>query len=100
VNSAFLRIWGYDDSEEVLGRSVISLFKEEEKAHGLVQTVLTGRGIEAAEMVARKKDGTEFIVGLRASLIINAEGQPIGLTASLADITERKKAEDEKEKLP
>lgn len=99
ANPTFLRIWGYDNLEEVLGRSVTSFCKEEEKARGVIQALVAGRGTQAVELGGRKKDGTEFIVGLRASLIVDAEGQPIGMTASLADITERKKAEEEKKKL-
>jgi len=39
------------------------------------------------------------MVGLKASLIVNTEGQPIGMTVSLADITARMKDEEEKKKL-
>ena len=98
VNPAFLRIWGYDSPDEVLGRSLASLC-EEEKVQELVQALLTGTGTLGAEVTAKKKNGTEFIVGLRASLIVDAQGQPVGMTSSLADITERKRMEQEKREL-
>jgi PAS domain S-box-containing protein len=96
VNPTFLKIWGYDNLEEVLDRNFADLCKEKEKAQAVMQTLLARKGTEAAELVGRKKDGTEFIVGLRAALIVDVEGRPIGMTASLADITERRKAEKEK----
>ena len=96
VNPVFLKIWGYDSPEEVLGRNVAGLCKEEEKAQRAIQTLLIERGTKAMELVGKKKDKSEFIVGLRVSLIVDVKGQPIGMTASLADITERKKAEEEK----
>ena len=99
VNPAFLRIWGYDHPDEILGRSLASLCKEEQKVQRLIQALLTGTGTEAAEVVAKKKDGTEFIIGLRASLIVDAEEQPVGITSSLADITERKRVEEAQREL-
>ena len=99
VNPVFLKIWGYDGPEEVLGRSVASLCKEGEKIQRLMQALLTTRDTEGAEVVAEKKDGTEFIVGLKASLIVDTEGQPVGITASLADITARRQVEETRRQL-
>ena len=65
--------------------------KEEKEVGEMIKTLQKGEGIQAAELVGRKKDGTEFIVGLKASLIVDTENQPIGMTASMADITARKK---------
>jgi PAS domain S-box-containing protein len=94
VNPAFLNIWGYGNPEQVLGKNFTHLCKEEKKVQGLIQTLLTKRDTEAVELVGKKKDGTELIIGLRASITMDAEGRPIGITASMADITERKKRED------
>ena len=99
VNPTFLKIWGYNNPEEVLGRSIASLCKEEMQIQGVVQTLRVEGGTKAVELVGNKKDGTEFMVGLKASLIVNTEGQPIGMTVSLADITARMKDEEEKKKL-
>lgn len=96
VNPIFLEIWGYNSSEEMLGMNVTSLCKEEEKAQRVLQSLLANKDAEAAELVGKKKDGTEFIVGLKASLIIDADGQEIGITASMADITGRMKAKEKK----
>jgi PAS domain S-box-containing protein len=99
VNPTFLRIWGYDNPDEVLGRSIASFYKEERETQRVIQALQTEGGTKAAELVGKKKDGTEFIVGLKTSLIVDAEGQPIGITVSLADITARIKAEEKKRKL-
>jgi len=99
VNPTFLRIWGFYYPEEVLGRNIASLFKEEKEAQKVILTLQIERGTKAAELVGKKKDGTEFIAGLKTSLIVDAGGQPIGMTVSMADITARMKAEEEARKL-
>jgi PAS domain S-box-containing protein len=94
VNQALLKLWGYDSPEEMLGRSMSTFYKEADGVEQLTQALLSGTGIQAAELAGKKKDGTEFIVELRAAVIIGAEGENVGLTFSLADITERKRAEE------
>ncbi|MBM3149957.1 MAG: cell wall metabolism sensor histidine kinase WalK [Chloroflexi bacterium] len=99
VNPAFLRIWGLDKLEHVLGKSFADLCQEKEKAEAVFKALRDGGGTEAAELTAIRKNGTEFIVGLRASLIRTAEGNPTGVTISLADITQRKQFEEKQREL-
>jgi PAS domain S-box-containing protein len=89
VNPAFLKIWGYENSEELIGQNFASLCNEEDKSRELFQTLQITKETEAAELVGKRKDGKKFIIGLKASLITDTEGQPIGITASMADITNR-----------
>jgi PAS domain S-box-containing protein len=89
VNPAFLKIWGYNNPEDVSGENFARLCDKEEEAQELIQTLQITRETEAAELVGKRKDGKKFIIGLRASLITDAEGQPIGITTSMADITNR-----------
>ncbi|MBM4454758.1 MAG: PAS domain S-box protein [Chloroflexi bacterium] len=99
VNPAFLKIWSLDEPEDVLGKSFADLCQEEEKAKAVFRALRDGSDTEAAELTATRKDGTEFIVGLRASLIRNTEGKPTGVTISLADITQRKQLEEKQREL-
>jgi len=94
ANPAFAYMLGYDNPEEMLGKSTTSFAKEEEEARSIIETVLDGRA-RVAEVVAKRKDGAELIVGVRASPIVDAKGQPIAWTASLVDITRRKRLEQE-----
>lgn len=99
ANPAFLKIWGLDEPEHVLGKSFADLCQEKEKAEAVFRALRDGSGTEAAELTATRKDGTEFIVGLRASLIRTTEGKPTGVTISLADITQRKQLEEKQREL-
>ena len=92
ANPAVLRVWGYDNLEEVVGKSFTSLFKEEEEARKLVEMLFTREYDERLDFVGKRKDGTEFIAGLSAAAIVDAERQHAGFTASVTDITDRMQA--------
>jgi len=92
VNPAFLKRWGYDDEEEVLGRPSVEFWQMEEKALNVIE-VLRDRGSWLGELVAKRKDGSLFDVQLSASMITDEAGQSIRMMASFVDITERKWAE-------
>ena len=92
VNPAFLKLWGYDNQDEVLDRSIADLCQESQ-VRGLIEVVLTRKSV-TAELAARRKDGTEFILGLRASLISDADGEASGITFSMAYITQKKPVEE------
>lgn len=94
VNPTFLEMWGYDKPEEVLGRPVTSFWEEPDNAQRIIETLVTRTGTEVAELVAKRKDGTDFIAEVRTSLVVNAEGQLVALTSSFNDITERTQIEE------
>jgi PAS domain S-box-containing protein len=89
VNSSFLQMWGYASANEALGVHIGDIWVGE-KARGIVQ-LLPRTGGWRGELVARRKDGSEFSVELSASLVRNEEGGAIGLMSSVVDITERKR---------
>jgi PAS domain S-box-containing protein len=94
VNPAHADIFGYDSPEEMLGKNIISLFKEADEIKAGIETSRATGGATLVEAVMKRKDGTEFTAEIRASTIMDAQGQPMGLTASIVDITERKRAEE------
>ena len=94
VNQAFLSMWGCTSATEVLGRSVMEFWQDREEAANALQTLRdTGRYIN--ERIGRRRDGTEFYVRFSGNLVRSDVGVPICLTASLADITDLKRAEAE-----
>lgn len=94
VNAAFLRMWGYNQENEVLGRSAEDFWVYPEEVSG-EGTTLHDLASWMGELVGTKKDGTHFDAQLSASLIHNEEGDPISMMASFINITERKRAEQE-----
>lgn len=98
VNASFLKIFGIDDMNEVLGKSVHALISDIynsdppfEEIWNMVQT----KGTWAGEIVSRSRAGTRFTALLNASLVRDPSGTPICYMASIFDITELKKTREE-----
>jgi PAS domain S-box-containing protein len=92
VNPAFLKAWGYNRPDEVLGRHVSDFWMVGDHITEILNTVET-ENIEFGEVQARKQDGTVFSVQVSAAAVRDEMGRPLALMASSIDITERKLAE-------
>lgn len=93
VNAAYVKLWGYDRKEEILGKSISEFALSAEWVREAVETMNAGREY-VGEGTSRKKDGTEFAIMLSTNLVNSPEGRPICMMASINDITERKRAEE------
>ncbi|MCK8518404.1 sensor histidine kinase [Methanoculleus sp. 7T] len=94
ANQAFLSMWGYTSAAEVLGRSVTEFWQDGEEAANALRALRdTGRYV--GERIGRRRDGTIFYVMFSGNLVRTDAGAPICLMASLADITDLKRAEAE-----
>jgi PAS domain S-box-containing protein len=92
VNDAFLRLWGYDRPDEVIGRHISEFAMAGMDQEG-VKAAVSGQGM-IGETLARRKDGSPFHVQAALAPVKTDEGATIGTIASFIDITERKKAEE------
>ena len=87
---------GYDSAEELTGKSVFDLVARQdwlrltasmsERAQGMVD-----RNVERTLV---RKDGSEFIGEVTASVIRNESGKPLAIQAISQDITQRRLTED------
>ncbi len=93
VNPSALRLWGYEDQDEVLGRPASEFMELTSEPTGLAETLYESGGW-VGEMVAIRKDGSPLDVQLSASLVTDEAGEPICTLASFIDISERKEAEE------
>jgi two-component system cell cycle sensor histidine kinase/response regulator CckA len=101
ANRAYHALLGYSE-EELLERTNGDLTPE--KWHALeadmiAEQVLVSGHSRVYEKEYRRKDGTLFPVELRTFLLRDDTGQPVGMWAIVRDITERRRAEEEKAKL-
>jgi PAS domain S-box-containing protein len=94
VNPATVRLWGYNDPEELMGRDVSDLWKDKAAARTLVQRVLESGETQSAELVAVKKGGRDFHVQISVGCNRDADDEVVGMVFSFMDISDRKRAED------
>lgn len=100
TNNSFLKMFDYDNKEEVLGHDASEFFSS--RAIGSFSDVMTLIDLatgDSEEFSVSHKDGSTFFVEVSASSVRNQSGVAVGLMASFVDITRRKVAEDETEKL-
>jgi PAS domain S-box-containing protein len=93
ANPAFLKTWGFDDTEEFLGRPFSEFWVVEDRLDEIMEA-LRGKGTWFSEIQARRKDGTLFDVQISSAMVFDRKDNPIALTFTSTDITERKQAED------
>jgi PAS domain S-box-containing protein len=94
VNDAFLNTYGFS-REEIIGKS-ISMVRSDVNPPELVRQILprTLEGGWEGEIYNRKKDGTDFLISLRTSIVRDKNGIPIALVGACLDVTEKKLAEE------
>ncbi len=91
VNESWLRAWGYDRTEEVLGRPIWEFAAAGIEAEA-IQATRSGLGY-VGEVLAARKDGTPFDVQLAVSFVRSPDGKPVCIMASFVDISDRKRVE-------
>lgn len=89
ANQAYLRMWGYDSLDEVLGTSPASHCADPSTPERIIRT-LKQEGECDIEFVARRKDGSTFDVRMWARLAHGANGEEIYPTTSI-DISAQKR---------
>jgi two-component system cell cycle sensor histidine kinase/response regulator CckA len=99
VNDALAEMLGCP-AQELKGQSVAGLKYDwrEEDERWLLALLEKERKFVGKEVWLKRNDGTGFPALMNATLIRNERGEPLLMAATCVDITERKKAEEEKEK--
>jgi PAS domain S-box-containing protein len=93
-NPAAERIFGWCESE-VLGRPLpIVPAEKQEEFRALRQRVLQGEALAGVEVRRQRKDGSPIDIGVWAAPLRDAHNRTTGVMSMMADITERKQAED------
>jgi PAS domain S-box-containing protein len=93
ANKSFLKMWGFHDCDEVIGRPAVEFWQNKKKAIEILKA-LRESGRWLGEIVTRKKDGSLFNAQLSANMITDEGGKSILMMGCFVDITKRKVAEE------
>jgi PAS domain S-box-containing protein len=99
-NAAAQRLFGYT-AEEALGQSITMLMPEQrhDDMKQILGRIRRGQRVEHYETIRVAKDGRLIPVSLSVSPIRNSDNQVVGAAKIARDITDRRKAEAERERL-
>ncbi len=92
VNPAFLRLWGYEAREDILGRHLCDFLLDGEQAQTALEQ-LRYCGTWSGEHIAVRKNGTLRVVQRSASVVTDRKGNALCLASSFLDVTERAQVE-------
>ena len=99
-NSAAERLFGYA-AEEVIGKSITILIPEElhDEEPKILERIRHGDSLDHYETIRQRKDGSRVPVSLSVSPVKDAHGTIVGASKIARDITARKRAEHERDRI-
>ena len=101
ANEAFLEMTGYSKEELIQGKRYQDITPEEYEQYEarLIKEVLETGKPQEYEKEYVKKDGSRVPVLMTVFLVRGSDGRVLSLAAIIKDLTERKRAEEERENL-
>lgn len=88
-----IEVFGYSSMDEILGQSLELLYqKPNERAEFVALIKQTGK-VKNYRTILTKKDGSDIYVETTASILLDSNGEYIGVEGIVRDITDRKLAE-------
>ncbi len=97
INEATVRLLGYRQKEELIGRNALDLIAERDRAKAAedIGKALVEGDTSLTEYALLTENGGEVEIEASAALLRDGSGNPAGVIAVMRDITERKRAEEE-----
>lgn len=92
INKSFLKLWGYEKEDEVIGKHVSGFWYNPNDANEIVHELKSANSW-SGEKFALKKDGSSFYCLISAIFLTNDRGEISYLLGSFWDISERKEQE-------
>jgi len=93
INPAGARIFGYSSPEEVIGRNALEYWRDPRDREAFRAELKLKKTLSAYYMAARKKNGEPLELESSSRIIEDGEGNFLGITGILRDVTERRLAD-------
>lgn len=93
VNDSLVRMWGYDNKEEMVGRNLPEFWDGDRVFETIRQ--LRSTGVAIGEDTGKRKDGTTFTADFAANMLADGDGNPAYMVGSFVDISERKRLKEQ-----
>jgi diguanylate cyclase (GGDEF)-like protein/PAS domain S-box-containing protein len=93
-NEACARMLGFASRAELMANGVSEIYGTESEWQTMVSRLRDQGSLASFETAVRRADGSELWVLMNASMATDGKGHPI-IAATLVDITDRKRAEEE-----
>ncbi|NQV18570.1 MAG: PAS domain S-box protein [Armatimonadetes bacterium] len=94
INSAFVKMFGYKNKDEIKKLKVSSLYQNPKERKQFVRKMTKNNFVKNEELILKRKDGSKFIGSISAVLGRDRQGTGLYIDGFIEDITERKKAEE------
>jgi PAS domain S-box-containing protein len=100
INASTEKMYGYT-SEELLGRDPVILYggSDIEETWGRIMAAIQSQGVWRGEMLNKRKNGEIFYIQMTMYPLLDEKGKYLTLVGFQEDITDRKRAEEEKKRL-
>jgi two-component system, cell cycle sensor histidine kinase and response regulator CckA len=93
------KMFGYDTINEMIGLPLESFWLDLKDREPLLAQIKTTGSVKDFEAVLKRKDGTPFNASFTTHFYYDDNGNFLGTEGIIRDITERKRAEEERSKL-
>ena len=93
VNRTFLRSWGFENDEAIIGRTFASCFHNQAEVAAMLEA-LGPTGEWTGQMAATRRDGTAFVAHVYVSAESDNGGALSGYQAACLDVTVDRQARD------
>jgi PAS domain S-box-containing protein len=96
ISSSGARLLGYDSSQEMIGRPYASFWKFSEERQKMLEIIKRDGVVHDYEIIMVRKDGSPALVSTTSSFYYDKDGQILGVEGVFRDISDRKRAEEER----
>ena len=93
ANPSFLKLFGYDNLESVIGKSILEFYYNPDDRKKLIKELEKNGQVNNYPLKLKHKDGTAIYVETNSKTILDKQGNLDGVVGVFRDVTERRMAE-------